>query len=693
MGRGGGENFASHRGGQELSYNIDMEENPPKKLEDVIRITKKNSFPLTGPIRQFTAPKKRRSYKAAFLILFSLGIILTLISISAFQKWKEQTIVKGKSIYEHVREGAEAIQNLDTQKAEKSFSFAAKEIGRLAQDMKRLGLDRALLAFGKFFPTLKSVPAAVEDFVSFTSRTLSFSEKLNDLHTNAFKMIFNKEGLKLIALVEGLDNDLSEILPLFGKLKSTARTFGLELPEDYLALSVRLRKNASLLKSFLSYFKANSAQHVALLFQNPSEIRPAGGFIGSYADIAIQDGSITQIDVRDIYDPDGQLDIKVIPPRPLQSITKIWGARDANWFFDFPTSAEKVLSFLDQSKIYSERGVKFSSALAINVKVIEDILEIIGPIELLDYKTVIDKDSFLEIVQKEVESGEDKKKGEPKKILKVLTPIILERLADLDKGQKKQVVQILTKRTAGKDVMVYSRDRTMQAYIQNERLGGEVYDLRSGGNDYLAVVHANIAGGKTDAFIKEIIKLDSSIDTEGRVTDNLIIYRRHTGENKKEWWYKTPNKDFFQIMTPPGAKLMSASGHDKKIPDAPVTPANYQKDGDVWSIEKTFEWLKDLKMWQYSQFQKSTFANWLTVKAGEEEKMMFEYALPEKVLITNGANYEFVFEKQSGVEAHFIYTVSAPPGYIWKESQSNIYEFQTEHPDGRIILDLTMEKL
>lgn len=670
-----------------------MEERPPKKLEDVIRVTRKRSFPLEGPIKQFEAPKKKRSYKTGFLILFSLGIILTLVSISAFQKWKEQTLVKGKSIYESVREGAKAIQDLDTQKAKKSFSFAAKEIGRLADEMKKIGLDKALLAFGKFSPALKSVPRAIEDFVVFSSKTLSFSEKLDELHANAFRMIFNKEGLKLIALVEGLDKDLSDILPLFGKLKTDVETFGLELPDDYLALSFKLRKNASLLKSFLSYFKANSAQHMALLFQNPSEIRPAGGFIGSYADIAIQDGSITHIDVRDIYDPDGQLDIKVVPPRPLQSITKTWGARDANWFFDFPTSAEKVLTFLDRSKIYSERGVKFSSALAINVKVIEDILGIIGPIELADYKTTIDKNNFLEITQKEVESGEDKKKGEPKKILKVLTPIILERLADLDKVQKKQVVEILKKRVSSKDIMTYSRDRTMQAYIQNEGLSGEVYNLRSGGNDYLAVVHANIAGGKTDAFMKEIIKLESSIDMEGRISNNLTIYRRHTGEKRSEWWYKTPNKDFFQIMTPVGARLLSALGHDKKIPVAAVAPPNYQKDGDVTAIEKSFEWLAEFKVWQYNQFQKSTFANWLTVKAGEEKKMIFEYILPDKVLTIDGANYEFVFEKQSGVDAHFIYSVTAPPGYIWKESQSAVYEFQTETPTGRIILDLTMEEL
>ena len=60
--------------------------------------------------------------------------------------------------------------------------------------------------------------------------------------------------------------------------------------------------------------------------------------------------------VRDIYDPDGQLTLKVQPPLPLQAVTTNWGARDANWFFDFSSSAKDFRASLSDSSLLDLAG-------------------------------------------------------------------------------------------------------------------------------------------------------------------------------------------------------------------------------------------------------------------------------------------------------------------------------------------------
>ena len=99
--------------------------------------------------------------------------------------------------------------------------------------------------------------------------------------------------------------------------------------------------------------------------------------------------------------------------------------------------------------------------------------------------------------------------------------------------------------------MAYAADRTLEAYIQTARMGGELYtpEARST-EDYLAVVDTNIAGGKSDAFVNESIALDSRIDIEGRVINHLTVTREHTGAGQTEWWYRAPNKNFIQVLTP-----------------------------------------------------------------------------------------------------------------------------------------------
>ena len=145
---------------------------------------------------------------------------------------------------------------------------------------------------------------------------------------------------------------------------------------------------------------------------------------------------------------------------------------------------------------------------------------------------------------------------------------------------------------------------------------------------------------------------------------------------------------------PAGARLLHISGHDKKSPPPPAKKsAGYIADPDVEAIERSLEWLPEFKVSRLAQFGKTAFANYLTTAAGEKSRLVLEYENNSPAEIVDGANYKFVYERQSGVRPNFKYEILAPSVYIWRKSGKNSFIYESNDPEGRIILDLTLEKL
>ncbi len=442
---------------------------------------------------------------------------------------------------------------------------------------------------------------------------------------------------------------------------------------------------------------SSDEKHLLVLFQNPAEIRPGGGFIGSYADLTVQNGQLQTMDVRDIYDPDGQFVRKVVPPWPLQTVTQDWGARDANWFFDFPTSARTVGNFLETSKIYSEKNQTFDAVIAININVLQSVLSLTGPISLPDYKLTIDKNNFLLEIQREVEAGADKAAGAPKKILKTLTPLLLQKFEALDSGAKKDFVEKLKEHFAAKDIMIYAKDPTLAGFLGTYNADGAVLSLPSDfWGTYVALVDANVAGGKSDAFVTQSLTGEIDVDTDGGSFVDLTVTRAHTGDKETDPWWKATNNDFLQVLTNPGAKLAGVKGADTKsvVSTFNYQAAKYEENPDLLAIESTKAFVQSMKTWVMSAFGKTDFATWLMTPAGGVKTLEVRYQISptNAVIPVDGTVYKFIFEKQSGVQTALTFDIVAPFGYKWAESSDATYHFANPDPEKRVVVSLTLKK-
>ena len=694
-----------------------MKEVPKKNTDSVLVDVKTPNFNYRrlGKIETIHLPKRvlQKQNRIPRVLLIGIGVVIIVgvLATGAFliglKSIKEAAKEKGERIAQNLVVSAESLKDLNPKRAKEILEKNKGEIEEVT-DLIEGGTKEAVLgSIGELFPTIQSGIGLIGQVSEFNLNLLGLTENLTELQERGFEY-FQINGRKLVTLLsstrdylKNLTDQAAEIKKATSELANISESFGkfnADLSSTYLKYVSSMHGWDGALEDIISFLDSKVDRNILLIFHNPSEIRPAGGFIGSYGTITINEGHMQSLDVGDIYWPDHEMNFerKIIPPIPLQRVTKDWGARDANWFFDFPASAKNVMSLLESSKVYKDEGVTFDAAIAINTNVLQSILEFIGPIEAYDYELVIDKDNFLEELQREVETGRDKQAGEnPKKILSVITPKIMNRLISAPEEVHKALAEKISEHIQKKDIMFYFEKGRLASFLKTQGVDGGVYDLPYGfwGN-YLAVVNANLAGGKSDAFIEQEIKGRIDVSNDGSSFVNLTISRTHSGEDEEDWWYKAENKNFIQVFTNSNSSLIGIKGNTERKRFEEEYDEEYETIEELKKIEDTAVYLAGDHAWTMRAFGKNVFGTWLNVPAGETKELEIKYQVlgDSNFAIGNGARYTIILERQSGVASGINIDVAAPFGYIWEESGATLYTLEREDILAREILELHLVK-
>lgn len=577
---------------------------------------------------------------------------------------------------------------------------AAQEFSALATSTNDLG--SALQRFGFLF---QGGAGTISAFIDTTQRFTELSQELvaleNDVlqlwHGGATDMVTDLKALR--GTLAALDNDesqLSSILPSLGGSADSG---------TYLSLAAQSEGVQKFLDAFIPWLSSPTPRRILVMLQNPSEIRPTGGFLGSYADIAIASGKVTDISVHDIADVDTAFTRMIVPPKPLQLEVTRWRPADANWFFDFPTSASETMAFFNQSSLYTATTTTTSSApspyfdmiIAVSPKVVSDLLSVTGPITVSSTKTMFTADNFLVQIQKIVQAGQASSATYPKQVLRDLMSELSAQLASSSNIDQGGLVNMASNWMAEKDVMVYSSDPVMENFFKTSGVAGDVYESPQNFNgDYFAVVDANVNGGKSDLYVSEKMDWTSQIEADGTLTDSLIVTRKDTGDVSPYWWYKTQNQVYLQIFVPPDSLLTNESGGLQKTiyPKVNYAASGYSTDPLVASIESSTQPLFGYPaVTVHEEDGKEVFATWSQVAAGASTQLSFDYTHHAFVPPTPGINYQFVFEKQAGTNRDYSFEVDAPLGYQFAETGLPSWTYQADDLPGRMIVDLTLEKI
>jgi hypothetical protein len=136
-----------------------------------------------------------------------------------------------------------------------------------------------------------------------------------------------------------------------------------------------------------------------ILAQNSDELRATGGFISGAGLVVLEGGRFISIEFENANGIDDWRNKPYgDPPRPFREFMgmDIFLFRDANFWPDFPTSAEMAMDLY----IYG-KGVGVDGAIAIDQQFVQSLLGAIGPLYVLGLDRTINENNVLPELQNE----------------------------------------------------------------------------------------------------------------------------------------------------------------------------------------------------------------------------------------------------------------------------------------------------
>lgn len=552
------------------------------------------------------------------------------------------------------------------------FSFSNESFSVFYFEANTLGLGEKFLPFGRNIQAGQDISKAALSLSSFYKKISSVLTGKSSSPSKDFA---------------GANLELSNGLVLIRKIEADGSV-------DKKIIS-KIKENESLL-NFASNISTVLPQLVGvdgkrnylILFQNNMELRPTGGFIGSYALLSLQKGKITNFTVSDVYDADGQLKGHVEPPFAIRRYlpSEHWYLRDSGFDLDFPKAASTSAFFLR-----TELGQQVDGVITVDVSFVRDLLKVMGNINVPEYSQTVNADNFFKLAEEHSEKnffpGSTQKKDFLGAVFRALNQKLLEdkKVSYISLG--KAVVQALLT----KDILLASDDPSVQGLFTINGWSSSLWDGRNAGaiNDFLSINEANLGVNKANFFVERKVFDKISADESGQISGQLsITYQNKSGGN----WPPANYKNYLRIVLPAGATLSSVSidGQTQNTTDAITDPLVYEDKGFVppkeLEVEKTLEDGKEV------------FGILLNVPANSKKTISYNFLLADRLdFSSSSASYSFKFLKQPGVDSvPFDFSFSYPTSLnaisfspaVTKQSGSLSFKKDVKS-DGEIFLKLT----
>lgn len=272
-----------------------------------------------------------------------------------------------------------------------------------------------------------------------------------------------------------------------------------------------------------------------ILFQNNNELRPGGGFIGSFAIARVKNGNLVDLKIHDVYDADGQLSARVEPPYPLKEHMGVenWFLRDSNFAVDFLENAARAAFFLRL-----EMGQEVDGVIAMDTHLISSLLEKTGPLEIADYGESVTGDNFSELLQSEIEDDFFPGSQKKRELLNEVYDSLMQRFAG-DKGDLPAATILETAVSALKEkhLMLAFADQALQSPFTLANMSGSIWDGReeeeSTINDYLGIVEANLGENKVNPYIERHIAQSVVLAPEELRSVVTVTYKNESSSSDR----------------------------------------------------------------------------------------------------------------------------------------------------------------
>lgn len=493
------------------------------------------------------------------LLAFALSALLIALPFSAVPLIHQLQNLKS-AVFGHALSGASALQEwkndiaaLDIASAQHNIQRATDELTRANQYVNSVHAGLATLAATNGTSLLRAATLTAELGTHVTDLLArvapsgfvsgeSVLTHLPEIHTALSQIIPLQK--QIASLLDSVDE---QSLPSEHRVSFRSLRGALSDTEDTLGVA---RDITSLLVYTLGH---DHPRRYLLAFQNDWERRATGGFVGSFALVDIDRGTIQKI----VFPPGGSYDLqgfqqlRLSSPRALQPINPRWEFQDVNWFPDFPTSAQKLAQFYEKSGGSSVDGV-----IALNASFFATLLGVLGPVEMPRYGVTLTEKNFIEETTRQVETLYDRTENKPKQFLSDSIPLILSRLEHMSESQSIALLRTLVAGVSKRDLQLFITKPSEQQKLSHLGLSGEL--IKTDG-DYLSIVDSNVGGNKSDGAVH--MRVSQTVTFRGREHGETVVRleRIHTAISSNEF-LGGKNRSYIRFYVPRGSTLVSAKG-------------------------------------------------------------------------------------------------------------------------------------
>jgi len=509
-----------------------------------------------------------------------------------------------------------------------------------AQDYFKKGKAQSIQLTNVFSFVSREKTDQLNDLFSLGKTTadgISSLVKAVDKASILSKAIFQKEQINIRDLIVEIRLDLDRS---FNQLSLAESQFKDEVAMEELFkvrdLILQVKKGVEVLPQIIGLGEKKT---YLVLFQNNSELRPTGGFIGSYGLLTFDQGKLIDFEVKDVYVADGQLKGHVEPPDDLKKYLGEagWFLRDSNWDIDFPSSGSKAAWFFEK-----ETGRVVDGVLAINLFVVQEILQSVGEIELSDYGEKIDADNFFDRAEYHSEINFFPGSTQKQDFLGSIGRSLFEKIKGSDQRTLLALVKSLYPTLNSKDFLIWLDDQSSMKIIQEFAWDGGIKDinncLEEQGcfSDYLLVSEANVGINKANYFVKRSFTYQTKVKNDDSLEATLQLDYRNNSQS--EAFPAGRYKTYLRLYTPLETELVSV-----KIKNS--------LNGEVREVEE---------IEKYEKHERQVFGFLVEVPILESRSVEITYRLKKK-LDDKINRYLFFLQKQSGIKDEFFSFWFKPP--------------------------------
>lgn len=577
-------------------------------------------------------------------------IVLTLLVAAYYYPKAKQAMAAANTARAHASE-------LQTQLSQQDFPAAQATMVRLQRDVDQIRDAVRKMQGLRSWPYIGRQYRAVEQLLAVGDDSLVGVDALVDFGAHLFAPFFERGKItlasispedkgKILAGISEREDDLKTAQAAIARAGAKLE----DVPDS--GLVPRLQNVVTPLKQQFPLIKrgldqAIPATHVLptllgyptpksylFLFENNTELRPGGGFIGTYGVMKLHSGEIVSLVTDNSYNLDEAAKSlpRLAPPEPMVRYLKAnnWYFRDSNWSPDFPTSANQALT------LYKREGGQrnLDGVIAVTPSAISALLELVGSIKVDGIEFT--PENFTDRLQEHVDRGflrSGLDESERKDIIGDMTTELVDRLLRLPVSEWGELFIALGNQLSKKQVLFYMEDSGLQSILVELNWAGALNTAEN--EDYLMVVDANLASLKTDPVMRRTYTRAIRFENNQAVAELTIRYE-NTG---KFDWKTTRYNTYTRVYVPAGAELIESSGAQLR--------EKSNRPGEVTTT---------------TELGKTVFGAFKSIEPGTSSELRLVYRLPGNVLTQVEQNrYVLHWQKQPGMVKPMInLTVQTP---------------------------------